>query len=110
MTDLFGNADPGAYIPGDLFEGAPRSTVAAVADLRETWQRAERASQLRPDDEHLARRAAQARRDWLQVRDYARSMSAAEVAADRAASGAERCNDCGLRSCPGDCDTAALPF
>lgn len=112
MVDLFGHTDPGAYIPGDLFAGAPYSYAGALADLRETATQAEKAARLRPEDEALQRRAAAARRDYLQARDYAQRISAEELSAESAARCTEgaRCGGCGLRSCPGDCATVPLPF
>lgn len=88
MVDLFGNVEPGAYAPGELFGGTP-STAQAVGELRERMHQAERVARLRPDDAQLQRRAASARRDYLQARDYARSITAAELAAERAATPAE---------------------
>jgi hypothetical protein len=69
VTDLFGNTDPGASIPGDLFEGMNQGMREALAQLREKAHAAETAARLRPDDRDLQRRAARTRREYLQLRE-----------------------------------------
>jgi hypothetical protein len=90
MTDLFGNADPGESIPGDLFEGMNQGMREALAQLREKAHAAETAARLRPDDRDLQRRAARTRREYLQLRDHARAISVEELAAERASEDADR--------------------
>jgi hypothetical protein len=87
VTDLFGTADPGESIPGDLFEGMNQGMREALAQLREKAHAAERAARLRPDDRDLQRRAARTRREYLQLRDHARNITAEELAAERIAAG-----------------------
>jgi hypothetical protein len=87
MPDLFGTADPGESIPGDLFEGTNQGMREALAQLREKAHQAETAARLRPDDPDLQRRAARTRHEYLQLRDHARNITAEELAAERMAAG-----------------------
>src|SRR5690606_3924717 len=50
---------------GELFPATPRTLAEQIADVCERAARLARAAALRPDDEALARRAAQARKDCL---------------------------------------------
>lgn len=87
MTDLFGVQAPERVEAGELFEGTPRGLRLVLAELREKATRAEVSARLHPRDRNLARRAAAAQREYLQMRDYTRSMTAEEIAAERLASG-----------------------
>jgi hypothetical protein len=87
MTDLFGVQEPERVQLGELFEDVPQGLRQALAELREASARAEVSSRLRPRDRRLQQRAAAAKREYLQMRDHARSITAEEIAAERIASG-----------------------
>ena len=70
---------------GELFPATPRTLAEQVAEVCERAARLERAAARKPDDEALARRAAQARKDCLAARGFRGAMSADEVAAQAAA-------------------------
>lgn len=84
MTDMFGRTSPAAFVEGELF-GAPPRLAEELARLREAAVRAEQTARLRPEDAELKRSAARARKAYLALRDHARTVSAEEVAAERAA-------------------------
>jgi len=75
---------------GELFPATPRTLAEQIADVCERAARLARAAALRPDDEALARRAAQARKDCLAARGFRGAMSAEEVAAQAAAAAPRR--------------------
>ena len=75
---------------GELFPATPRTLAEQIADVCERAARLARAAALRPDDEALARKAAQARKDCLAARGYRGAMSAEEVAAQAAAAAPRR--------------------